>query len=176
MSVVATPPARAPRVVIMGVCGSGKSTVGRSLAQALGLPFVEGDELHPPRNVALMAAGTPLTDEDRIDWLQALADALSAASDTGAVVSCSALKRRYRDRLRQAAPDLRLVHLTGASELLARRLQGRAGHYMPASLLPSQLQALEPPAADEDAITLDITLAPGRIVDALCRQLETHST
>ncbi|MDP1647368.1 MAG: gluconokinase [Rubrivivax sp.] len=159
-------------IVVMGVSGCGKSTVGRALAAALGLPFIEGDELHPPRNVALMAAGTPLSDEDRLDWLQAVAAALAGAAGTGAVVACSALKRRYRDKLRSRAPALRLVHLTGEPALLAERLQGRSGHYMPASLLQSQLDILEPPQADEAAITLDVTAAPEHVVAALQRQLE----
>ncbi|MBE0548078.1 MAG: gluconokinase [Rubrivivax sp.] len=159
-------------IVVMGVSGCGKSTVGCALAAALGLPFIEGDELHPPRNVALMAAGTPLTDEDRLDWLQAVAAALAGAADSGAVVACSALKRRYRDMLRSGAPALRLVHLTGEPALLAERLQRRSGHYMPASLLQSQLDILEPPQADEAAITLDVTAAPEHVVAALQRQLE----
>lgn len=167
-------PAVPATIVVMGVSGCGKSTVGRALAAALGLPFVEGDELHPPRNVALMAAGTPLTDEDRIDWLQAVAAALAAAAGAGggAVVACSALKRHYRDLLRSGAPTLRLVHLTGEPALLAERLRRRSGHYMPASLLQSQLDILEPPQADEAAITLDVTAAPEQVVSALKRQLE----
>jgi gluconokinase len=159
-------------IVVMGVSGCGKSTVGRALAAALGLPFIEGDELHPPRNVALMAAGTALTDEDRLDWLQAVAAALAAAADSGAVAACSALKRRYRDLLRSGAPALRLVHLTGDPVLLAERLLRRSGHYMPASLLQSQLDILEPPQADEAAITLDVAAAPEQVVGALKRQLE----
>lgn len=149
--------ASSTRLVVMGVSGCGKSTLGQALAQRLGLPFVEGDDLHPARNVALMAAGTPLTDEDRQGWLQAIALRLAQAQGVGAVVSCSALKRSYRDQLRRSAPDLQLVHLTGEESLLAARLRSRAGHYMPASLLPSQLQALEPPDADEHAITLPVT-------------------
>ncbi|MFO1325895.1 MAG: gluconokinase [Rubrivivax sp.] len=143
------------RVVVMGVSGCGKSTVGRLLAARLGLPYIEGDELHPPENVARMAAGTPLTDDDRLPWLQRVGERL-AAEPRGAVVACSALRRRYRDRLRQHAPGLRLVFLHGDPALLARRLAARQGHYMPASLLPSQLQALEPPQADEQALSLDI--------------------
>ena len=146
----------APRVVVMGVSGCGKTTVGRALADRLGVPYVEGDELHPPENVARMAAGIPLTDDDRWPWLDAIASRLAAA-DGGAVVACSALRRRYRDRLRAAAPDLRLVHLHGARELLQQRLAARRGHYMPAALLQSQLDTLEPPQADEAALTLDIT-------------------
>jgi gluconokinase len=159
------------RIVVMGVSGSGKSTVGRLLADSLGLRFVEGDDLHPPRNVALMAAGTALTDEDRAAWLDALADQLSAARASGAVLTCSALRRRYRDRLRVAAPDLRLVHLHGDRACLAERLHRRSGHYMPASLLPSQLAALELPAADEHALVADIVRSPEHIVGEVHRRL-----
>jgi carbohydrate kinase (thermoresistant glucokinase family) len=157
----------------MGVSGCGKSTVGRRLATALGLHFVEGDELHSPENVARMAAGIALTDADRHGWLQAVADQLGSptARTHGVVVSCSALKRSYRDRLRAAAPDARFVHLHGPTELLTARLQGRQGHYMPASLLQSQLDTLEPPGADERAIALNIAAGPDELVGALCRQL-----
>lgn len=146
-----------PRVVVMGVSGCGKSAVGQALAARLGVPFIEGDALHPGANVAKMAAGVPLTDDDRRGWLAAIAAQLSAAKGTGAVVACSALKRHYRDQLRDAAPGLRLVHLSGPEPLLAQRLAARSGHYMPPSLLPSQLATLEPPALDEQALILDIT-------------------
>jgi carbohydrate kinase (thermoresistant glucokinase family) len=161
------------RIVVMGVCGCGKSTIGRALAEALRLPYVEGDGLHPTRNVALMAAGTPLTDDDRQGWLQAVAGVLASAAGTGVVVSCSALKRVYRDLLRGAVGDIVFVHLTGTPVLLAQRLQGRGGHYMPPALLPSQLAILEPPADDERAITLDIAAEPAAIVASTCLQLET---
>jgi carbohydrate kinase (thermoresistant glucokinase family) len=156
----------------MGVSGCGKSTVGHQVASRLGLRYVEGDELHPPGNVALMAAGTPLTDEDRKAWLDALAEVLQRASAPGVVVSCSALKRAYRDRLRMAAPGLRLVHLMGAPALLAERLRARSGHYMPASLLASQLSTLQMPEADEHAFTLDVALAPVDLADAICQHLQ----
>ena len=119
----------------MGVCGCGKSSVGRQLAQALGLDFLEGDELHPPRNVALMAGGTALTDADRADWLSAIASRLgqALAAGRGLVVSCSALTRAYRDLLRAACPGLRLIYLHGSTELLRLRLQARSGHYDPAA-------------------------------------------
>lgn len=160
------------RIVVMGVSGCGKSTVAQALAQRLRLPFIEGDALHPPDNVAAMSAGTPLTDEDRRGWLQAVAATLAQAETTGAVVTCSALKRSYRDQLRASAPGLRFVHLTGPQSLLAQRLQSRAGHYMPASLLQSQLDTLEPPATDEGVLTQSITQTPQRIVDLLCQQLQ----
>ncbi len=161
------------RVVVMGVSGCGKSTVGRGLAAVLGVHYVEGDELHPPENVERMAAGIPLTDADRHGWLQAVAGQLShaTAQSAGVVVSCSALKRSYRDLLRAAAPDVRFVHLQGSPALLAQRLSGRTGHYMPASLLQSQLDTLEPPGADEGAITLDIGQEPPALVAAAARAL-----
>jgi len=156
-------------IVIMGVSGCGKSSVGRPLANALGLPFFEGDELHPPRNVALMAAGTPLTDADRAGWLLALAEVLTRAQaeGRGAVVSCSALKRSYRDVLRGGAAGVRFVFLQGSPALLESRVQRRRHHYMPASLLHSQLAALEPPGVDEGAISIDIDQPTERIVDTL---------
>jgi carbohydrate kinase (thermoresistant glucokinase family) len=152
-------PAAPLHLVVMGVSGCGKSSVGRRIAAAQGLDFIEGDGLHPPANVAKMAAGTPLTDDDRAGWLQAIGARLAQARDGGAglVVSCSALKRAYRDGLRAACPGLRFVHLHGPAELLRRRMLSRSGHYMPPSLLDSQLATLQPPAADEDAVTLDVT-------------------
>jgi len=168
-----TEPPRPPVVVVMGVSGCGKSTLGQALAQALGVPYIEGDELHPPRNVALMAAGTPLTDADRAGWLDVIGERLAQARThgTGAVVTCSALRRIYRDRLRAASPGLRLVHLHGDPALLAERIGQRTGHYMPTTLLPSQLQTLEPPDPDEGAATLDIAQPPDALVRLALRAL-----
>jgi gluconokinase len=152
----------APRVVVMGVSGCGKSTVGRLLADGLGVHYVEGDELHPPENVARMAAGIALTDADRHGWLQAVAGQLANATTEarGVVVTCSALKRRYRDQLRAGAADTRFVHLHGPRDVLAARLAARTDHYMPPSLLQSQLETLEPPGADEPALSLSIEHPP----------------
>jgi len=159
----------APLVVVMGVAGSGKSTIGAALAQALGVPFVEGDDFHPAENRARMAAGIPLTDEDRYGWLRALAGRLAQArqAGTGAVLACSALKRAYRDILRAGAPSLRLVFLSGDRAVLAERLAARRGHFMPASLLESQLATLEAPTPDEGAWVVDIRDEAARIVDGL---------
>jgi gluconokinase len=163
------------RIVVMGVSGSGKTTVGRALAAALALPYIEGDELHPPENVARMAAGMPLSDAERAGWLAAIAGQLGAAPG-GAVASCSALKRSYRDMLRAAAPDLRLVYLSGDPKLLAERMAARQGHYMPASLLQSQLDTLEPPQSDEAAIQADISATPAQIVGAVLDALNRDTT
>jgi gluconokinase len=150
----------------MGVCGSGKSTVGAALAEQIGATFLEGDAFHPPANVARMAAGVALTDSDREGWLQALGQRLAATQREGhgVVLSCSALKRSYRDTLRAEVPGLSLVYLSGPRELLAERMIGRSGHYMPPSLLDSQLATLEPPRADERALMLDIANGPAHLV------------
>ena len=162
-----------PRIVVMGVSGCGKTTLAQALAQALGLPFIEGDALHPPGNVERMAAGIALTDADRLDWLLAVATQLDkgAASSQGIVMTCSALKRSYRDLLRRAAADVRWVHLHGDAHLLAQRMHARQGHYMPASLLQSQLDTLEPPGDDERPIRIDIALAPERQLAHALHQL-----
>lgn len=154
------------RWVVMGVSGCGKSTVGQALAQELGVPFVEGDQFHPPANVAKMSAGMPLDDEDRAGWLLALQAQIreARAGGAGLVLSCSALKRRYRDLLREGDPALRFAHLDGPRELIAARMQARAGHYMPPSLLDSQLRDLEALQPDEAGVLLDIGSAPGQQV------------
>lgn len=164
-------------VVVMGVSGSGKTTVGRALADRLGWEYLEGDALHPPANVERMSAGVALTDDDRHDWLAAIADRLAAASTSGQglVAACSALKRGYRDRLRAAAPGLHLVHLHGSRELLERRLGARTGHYMPASLLQSQLDTLEPPGGDEHPWRYDVARDTGSIVDDVARRLKQET-
>lgn len=147
----------APQVVIvMGVAGSGKTSVGRHLAMVLGWTFAEGDDFHPQANVSKMAGGTPLTDADRWPWLDAIGRWIVAetAENRSAVVTCSALKRSYRDRLRRAWPALRLVYLRVDREELQRRLAARLEHFFPAHLLDSQLQDLEPPQADEQPIVV----------------------
>jgi gluconokinase len=161
--------------VVMGVSGSGKSLIGAALARALGIDFVEGDEYHPAENVERMARGIPLTDDDRAGWLRALGTRLREARDagTGLVMSCSALKRSYRDVLRAEAGELRFVFLKGQRALLAERLAGRRGHFMPTSLLESQLATLEEPSADEDAWVCDIRLSPKDIVADLVASAST---
>ena len=159
--------------VIMGVSGSGKSTIGAPLARALDIEFVEGDGLHPPENVKRMAAGIPLTDDDRRGWLIAIAARLREAqrAGVGLVVSCSALKRSYRDLLRSVGDEgLRFVYLAGSRALIAERLAQRRGHFMPASLLDSQLAILEQPSPDERAWVCDISQTPDTIVADLVRR------
>jgi gluconokinase len=167
-------PSRVPKpvLVVMGVSGSGKSTLASLLAQRLGWLLQEGDVLHPQANVDKMAAGHPLDDNDRWPWLRLVAawiDERSAAGEPG-IVTCSALKRAYRDMLRR--DFVRFVHLTGDRRLLEQRLQHRDGHFMPASLLDSQLAALEVPGADENAIAIDIALAPEAQVDRVLAWLD----
>ncbi|TVL90173.1 gluconokinase [Streptomyces sp. SAJ15] len=156
-----------PRVVVvMGVSGTGKTTVGTLLAEALGVPYAEADDFHSSANIAKMSAGVPLDDEDRAPWLDAIgawAHEHSGPGAHGGVVSCSALKRAYRDRLRQAAPDLFFVHLTGDHDLIAERMAARQGHFMTAKLLDSQFATLEPLQPDEPGIALDITPDPAVI-------------
>lgn len=160
--------------VVMGVSGCGKSTVGAQLALALKLPFLEGDVLHPERNVARMAAGVALSDEDREGWLQALAERLRQAhtAGQGLVLSCSALKRSYRDMLRSGAPGLHFVYLHGDYPLLAARMAARTGHYMPLSLLASQLATLEVPGVEENAQSFDVAQRPEDIVAAVLTGLQ----
>lgn len=155
-------------VVVMGVCGCGKTTIGRKLAERLDAAFIEGDELHPAGNKDKMTAGVPLDDGDREPWLDAIA-AKAAELSLGAscvVVSCSALKRSYRDRLRTADSNLKLVHLTGSRSLLQARMNERRGHFMPAGMLDSQLATLQVPEPDETAINLDIAGQPEAIVES----------
>ncbi|MFS2003376.1 gluconokinase [Duganella sp. CT11-25] len=160
------------RWVVMGVSGCGKSTVGQALATAQGVPYIEGDQFHPDANVAKMSAGIPLNDDDRAGWLLALQAQVRDAQqrNAGLVMSCSALKRRYRDLLRQGDPALRFAHLNGPKELISARMQARANHYMPPSLLDSQFRDLEPLQADEAGITLDIGEAPTLLVAQILRE------
>lgn len=156
--------------VVMGVSGCGKSAVGARLAAALGAPFVEGDDYHSPENVARMSAGIALTDADRQGWLEALRGEIAHAGSRGIVLSCSSLKRAYRDILREGGElpgQVRFVHLAGARGLLEARMRSRPGHYMPASLLDSQLRTLEPLEADEAGITLDAGEDPATLVDRI---------
>ena len=159
--------------VVMGVSGSGKSLIGAMFARALDIEFVEGDDLHPPDNVRRMAAGIPLTDTDRKGWLMAIAARLREAkrAGTGLVSSCSALKRSYRDLLRSSGDArVQFVYLAGTRALLAERMANRPGHFIPPSLLDSQLVILEEPSPDEHAWVCDIREAPETIVADLVRR------
>jgi len=162
------------RVCVMGVSGAGKTVVGALLAAALGVPFLDGDDLHPAENVRRMTQGIPLTDDDRRDWLAAIASRLAQARRTGSglVIACSALKHAYRDILRRADAELRFVHLAGDRALIAQRLSHRLGHYMPGTLLDSQLATLEAPAPDERAWTFDLAEQPESIVAQIVVRLE----
>lgn len=157
-------------IVVMGVEGCGKSTVGAALARRLGVVFIEGDDLQPPENVARMAAGQPLSDADRAPWLRAVGERL-ASERTGAVAACSALKRAYRDTLREFVPGAYFVLLTGSASLIASRVAARHHAYMPASLLPSQFAILETLEQDERGIVVDVALAPDAIVEQVVQAL-----
>ncbi len=156
-----------PVLVVMGVSGSGKSTIGALLARDLGVPFTDADDLHPIANVEKMASGVPLDDDDRRPWLQAVGVTLAEAarSGTGLVVACSSLKRGYRDTILASAPQVRFVHLHGSREVLAARTEGRTGHFMPTSLLDSQLATLEALEPDEPGMVVDIDRPVGEILD-----------
>ena len=148
----------------MGVSGCGKTTIGDLVARELGVPFLDGDSLHPVENVAKMAAGTPLTDEDRWPWLATVGTELANAGDGGLVLACSALRRSYRDAIRQQAPDTIFLHLHGSNDVLRARTEGRSGHFMPPALLDSQLATLEPLDADETGIVVDIAAPVQQVV------------
>jgi len=156
-------------IVVMGVSGSGKTTIAALLADRLGWRLLEGDAFHPPANVAKMAAGTPLTDEDRWPWLRAIADAMGQGGD--AVVACSALKRAYRDVLRSGRSDVRFVYLRGGRSVIAARLAVRQDHFMPSALLDSQLATLEEPMLDERAVVVDIEGSPEAIVERVLKEM-----
>lgn len=158
-------PPSPPLLTVMGVSGSGKTTVGAALAQRLRVPFADADDFHPPENVAKMAAGVPLDDADRLPWLHTIGAWLAAHADSGGVISCSALKRSYRDVLREAAPTQFFVHLDGSPEVVARRVKGRPGHFMPASLVDSQFATLEPLGADENGVALDLDRSVDDLVE-----------
>jgi gluconokinase len=163
-------------IVVMGVSGSGKSTVADGLVQRLGWEFAEGDEFHPPENVAKMRAGTPLDDEDRWPWLRRLADWIGEHERSGGsvVVTCSALKRSYRDLLRDGHPSVWFAHVTVDAKLLRQRLEERSGHYMPPALLDSQLAALEPLEDDEPGAAISGGGEPADVVDDLLTALGTE--
>lgn len=156
---------QAPLVVVMGVSGSGKSTLGELLAERLGVPYAEADSFHPPANIRKMSAGTPLEDEDRWPWLDAIAEWLSQHAEHGGVVSCSALRRRYRDRLRASGSRMFFLHLDGSEELIAQRLEGRKGHFMPRSLLRSQFATLEPLEPDERGAAVPVGGSPQEVTE-----------
>ena len=161
---------KGPVLVVMGVSGSGKSTVGAALAQRLRLPFADADDFHPPANIAKMASGHALDDDDRHPWLEAIGEWLAAHPD-GCVMSCSALKRSYRDQLRQHAPQVQFLYLAGSREVIARRQASRPGHFMPASLLASQFATLEPLGPDEHGRTIDVDQSIDAIVEAYVASL-----
>ncbi|MCT7660038.1 gluconokinase [Mycobacterium deserti] len=162
-------------IVVMGVSGSGKSTVGAALAQRLRVPFADADDFHPPANIAKMTAGQALNDDDRHPWLEAIGEWLGAHRD-GGVMSCSALKRKYRDQLRRHCAEVEFVHLAGSLEVISRRQASRPGHFMPASLLASQFQTLEPLEPDEFGVAIDVDQNIDSIVENYVDTAEARTT
>ena len=172
---MADPLGKAPcAIVVMGVAGSGKTTIGEELARRLGWSYEDGDKFHPKANVEKMSAGQPLTDEDRWPWLKAIADEIDRVCKEKAhlVIGCSALKRAYRDVLVHGRDDVRIVYLDGTHDLIDRRLKARKGHFMPPTLLDSQFKTLQPPEPDERVITVSIDAAVEAIVNDIVRQLD----
>lgn len=160
-------------VIVMGVSGCGKSTVGKLLAKKMDCPFYDGDDFHPAANIAKMSQGIPLNDEDRAGWLAALAELIRATLEKGesGVLACSALKQKYRDQLRVDEKQVKFVYLKGSYELIKARMEARPGHYMKPGMLDSQFAALEEPA---DAITVSIVEPPKKIVEQVLKQLKTE--
>jgi gluconokinase len=161
-------------VVVMGVSGSGKSTVGAALAQRLRVPFADADDFHPPANVAKMSAGHPLDDDDRHPWLESIGEWLALHRD-GGVMSCSALKRKYRDQLRRHCAEIEFLHLAGTVETIGRRQASRPGHFMPATLLASQFQTLEPLEPDEHGIAIDVSQSIDSIIESYVSTTDSHA-
>ena len=164
-------------LIVMGVSGSGKSTIGERLAERLAWSYEDGDKFHPASNVAKMSAGQPLTDMDRWPWLMAIADEIDRVCLAGkhAVIACSALKRAYRNVLVHGRSDVRIIFLSGTQALIANRLAQRKGHFMPPGLLESQFETLEPPEADENPVTVSIDASADAIVDDIVRQLRLRA-
>lgn len=175
MAVIMTAHDKISAVIIMGVSGSGKTTIAEALAKELGFACEDGDSYHPDSNVAKMHAGTPLTDEDRWPWLRAIAQEIDRKAKIGksVVISCSALRRAYRDTLVHSREDVRIVYLKGSRDVIAKRLALRTDHFMPASLLESQFATIEEPLASEHVITVNIDAPVGEIVTQVMRQLRT---
>jgi gluconokinase len=163
-------------IVVMGVSGSGKSTVGAALAQRLRVPFADADDFHPPANIAKMTAGQALDDDDRYPWLEAIGEWLAQHCGDGGVMSCSALKRKYRDQLRRHCPDAEFLHLSGTPEVIGRRQASRPGHFMPASLLASQFATLEPLAPDERGTAIDVDQNIDSIVETYVASKDMRAT
>lgn len=161
-------------IVVMGVSGSGKSTVGAALAQRLRVPFADADDFHPPANVVKMTAGHPLDDDDRLPWLESIGEWLELHPD-GGVMSCSALKRKYRDQLRRHCAEIDFLHLEGTVETIGRRQASRPGHFMPATLLASQFETLEPLEPDEHGIAIDVDQSIDLIIESYVGTTDSHA-